>query len=72
MTYPTMFMGFGNLVLMPIAMSVGRRPVYLFSCTLLMASALGAAYVKTYSQHLGVRMLLGFAAGQSEALVPMM
>ncbi|KAF7194648.1 putative MFS-type transporter [Pseudocercospora fuligena] len=72
MTYPTMFMGVGNLVLMPIAMAVGRRPIYLFSCVVLVVAAIGAAYVKDYNQHLGVRMILGFAAGQSEALVPMM
>ncbi|EGP86983.1 uncharacterized protein MYCGRDRAFT_43925 [Zymoseptoria tritici IPO323] len=72
MTYPSMFMGIGNLILMPIAMSIGRRPVYLFSCALLVVSGIGAAYVKNYNQHLAVRMILGLAAGQSEALVPMM
>lgn len=65
-------MGVGNLVFMPVAMAIGRRPVYLFSCVLLAASAIGAAYVKTYEAHLAIRMVLGLAAGQSEALVPMM
>lgn len=72
MTYPSMFMGVGNLVFMPLAMVIGRRPVYLFSCVLLAATAIGAAYVKDYNTHLGMRMVLGLAAGQSEALVPMM
>ncbi|CZT18286.1 related to transporter protein HOL1 [Ramularia collo-cygni] len=72
MTYPSMFMGIGNLFLMPLAMAIGRRPVYLFSCVLLVVAAVGAAYVETYNHHLAVRMLLGLAAGQSEALVPMM
>ncbi|USW52693.1 Putative major facilitator superfamily, MFS transporter superfamily [Septoria linicola] len=72
MTYPTMFMGLGNLIFMPLAMSIGRRPVYLMSCVILVAAAIGAAYVKNYDRHLAVRMILGFAAGQSEALVPMM
>lgn len=67
-----MFMGVGNLVFMPVAMAIGRRPVFLFSCILLSASAIGAAYVKDYNTHLAVRMVLGLAAGQSEALVPMM
>lgn len=57
---------------MPLAMSIGRRPVYLLSCVILVVAAMGAAYVKTYNQHLAVRMVLGLAAGQSEALVPMM
>lgn len=54
MTYPTMFMGIGNLTLMPLAVAIGRRPVYLFSCVLMTAAAIGAAYVKNYNQHLGV------------------
>lgn len=72
MTYPSMFMGVGNLVCMPLALAIGRRPVYLLSLLLLMASAVWAANAKNYNEHLGARMLLGFAAGQSEALVPMM
>lgn len=72
MTYPSMFMGIGNLVCMPLALAVGRRPVYLLSLLILIASAVWAAYAKDYSHHLGARMFLGFAAGQSEALVPMM
>ena len=65
-------MGVGNLVCMPLALAVGRRPVYLLSLLILIASAVWAAYAKNYNQHLGARMFLGFAAGQSEALVPMM
>lgn len=72
MTYPSMFMGVGNLVCMPLALAIGRRPVYLLSLLLLIASAVWAANAKDYNEHLGARMLLGFAAGQSEALVPMM
>lgn len=72
MTYPTMFMGVGNLVCMPLAMAIGRRPVYLGSLVLLVVGGVLAAYAKDYQWHLGARMLLGFAAGNSEALVPMM
>lgn len=72
MTYPSMFMGVGNLICMPLALTIGRRPVYLGSLLLLTAAAVWAARAKGYNEHLGARMLLGFAAGQSEALVPMM
>ncbi|ORY01676.1 major facilitator superfamily domain-containing protein [Clohesyomyces aquaticus] len=72
MTYPSMFMGVGNLVCMPLALAIGRRSVYLGSLLVLIASAVWAARAKDYNSHLGARMLLGFAAGQSEALVPMM
>lgn len=72
MTYPSMFMGVGNLICMPLALAIGRRPVYLMSLLILIGSAVWAAYAKSYNEHLVARMLLGFAAGQSEALVPMM
>lgn len=72
MTFPTMFMGVGNLICMPLALAVGRRPVYLASCLILILGGTLAAYSKDYEMHLGTRMLLGIGAGNSEALVPMM
>jgi predicted MFS family arabinose efflux permease len=72
MTYPSMFMGVGCLLATPLALAVGRRPVYLGSLVVLIVGALLAAYAKDYNWHLGARMVLGLAAGQSEALVPMM
>lgn len=72
MTYPSMFMGIGCFFGTPLALAVGRRPVFLGSLVLLLGSAILAAYSKNYGWHLGARMLLGLAAGQSEALVPMM
>ncbi|KAL5115153.1 hypothetical protein ACEQ8H_006989 [Pleosporales sp. CAS-2024a] len=72
MTYPSMFMGIGCLVCMPLALAIGRRPVYLGALVILIAGAVLAAQARDYNWHLGARMMLGFAAGQSEALVPMM
>ncbi|KAK4570280.1 hypothetical protein LTR86_002360 [Recurvomyces mirabilis] len=72
MTYPSMFMGIGNLICMPLALAVGRRSVYLASLIIMLVGGLLAAYSKSYEWHLGARMILGIAAGNSEALVPMM
>lgn len=72
MTYPSMFMGIGCLFGMPLALAIGRRPVFLASMIVLLVGSLLAAYAKDYNWHLGARMVLGLAAGQSEALVPMM
>lgn len=72
MTYPTVFMGIGNLICMPLALAIGRRPVYLGSLLVLIGGAVLAAYSEDYNWHLGARMILGLAAGQSEALAPMM
>ncbi|KAJ5565161.1 hypothetical protein N7513_001403 [Penicillium frequentans] len=71
MTYPTLFMGIGNLIGMPLAIGVGRRIVILgFTLVLILGAAL-CAVAKTYEWHLAARMILGLCAGQSEALVPM-
>ncbi|KAJ5675753.1 hypothetical protein N7462_008650 [Penicillium macrosclerotiorum] len=71
MTYPTMFMGIGNLVGMPIAIAVGRRIVILSATVVLILGAVLCATAKSYEWHLGARMVLGLCAGQTEALVPM-
>ncbi|KAM0753455.1 MFS general substrate transporter [Meredithblackwellia eburnea MCA 4105] len=71
-TIPTLSMGVGNFVFMPIALAVGRRPVYLFSCALLFISCIIATFNTGYKYHLAIRIVIGFAAGQSEALVPLM
>jgi MFS family permease len=64
--------GLGNLVFMPIALAIGRRPVFLFSCARLFVGSVVASQVTNYEYHLAVRIVIGFAAGQSEALVPLM
>ncbi|KIW88809.1 uncharacterized protein Z519_10293 [Cladophialophora bantiana CBS 173.52] len=71
MTYPSLFMGIGNLVGMPLAIGVGRRIVMLGSSVILVVGAILCAYAKSYEWHLAARMVIGLAAGQSEALVPM-
>ena len=72
MTYPSLFMGIGNFVAIPFALAVGRRPIFLISTVVLIIGACLCAYAKDYNTHLGLRMFLGLAAGQSEALAPMM
>lgn len=72
MTFPTLFMGIGNIFGMPLALAIGRRPVYLGAIILIIFSCVLCATAKTYEWHLAARMVLGLAAGQSEALVPLM
>ncbi|KAJ5090512.1 hypothetical protein N7532_009196 [Penicillium argentinense] len=71
MTYPTLFMGIGNLIGMPLAIAVGRRVVLLVFTLVLILGAVLCAVAETYEWHLACRMVLGLSAGQSEALVPM-
>ncbi|KAI0475421.1 putative MFS transporter [Xylariaceae sp. FL0804] len=72
MTYPTLFMGIGNLIGMPIAYGIGRRVVLLGSTVIMILAACLCATAKNYEWHLAARMIMGLAAGQSEALVPLM
>ena len=63
--------GIGNLIGMPIAIAVGRRIVLLVATTIMLVGAILCAFATNFEWHLGARMLVGFVAGQSEALVPM-
>lgn len=67
-TFPNLFLGLGNLVSMPIAVAVGRRPVILASNVLLFLAAVLCATNRSYYWHLGGRMVAAFAAAQCQAL----
>ncbi|KAL4769991.1 major facilitator superfamily domain-containing protein [Aspergillus nidulans var. acristatus] len=70
LTYPTLFMGLGNLISMPFALSVGRRPVFLASMVLLVATGVWCACSQSLGSHIAGRNIMSLAAGQSEALSP--
>jgi predicted MFS family arabinose efflux permease len=57
MTYPSMFMGVGCLLGMPLALAIGRRPVFLGALVILIVGAILAAQAKDYNWHLGARMI---------------
>ena len=71
LTYPTLFMGIGNLFSMPLANAVGRRPIFLFSVLLLTVSGIWCACSTSLSSHIAGRNIFSLAAGQSEALAPL-
>ncbi|KAL4731651.1 hypothetical protein ACLX1H_000628 [Fusarium chlamydosporum] len=71
MTYPTLFMGIGNLIGMPLGIAVGRRIVLIAATIVMILSAGLCAGATNYEWHLAGRIILGLSAGQSEALVPM-
>jgi predicted MFS family arabinose efflux permease len=70
-THPSLFMGLSNFVSMLIALAIGRRPVSLSNNILLVASCILCATNQSYEWQLGARCVLGLAAGQSEALCPL-
>ncbi|KAJ5466694.1 hypothetical protein N7539_009423 [Penicillium diatomitis] len=71
MTYPTLFMGIGNLIAMPFAFTCGRRPVFLVSMVLLVVAGIWCQCSTSLGSHIAGRNIMSLAAGQSEALSPM-
>lgn len=67
-TWPAFYMGLGNLIAMPIADAVGRRPVYLASNVILIIGSIWCCYSPSLGSHIGGRDFMALAAGQSEAL----
>jgi hypothetical protein len=71
MTYPTLFMGIGNLISMPWAFTIGRRPIFLASILLLLAGGVWCQCSTSLDSHIAGRIIMSLAAGQSEALAPL-
>lgn len=70
LTYPTLFMAIGNLLSMPLSVTIGRRPVFLASLILLVVSGIWCAFPGSLDSHIAGRNFYSIAAGQSEALAP--
>jgi MFS family permease len=60
--------GWGNLIWQPLALSYGRRPMYLLSLLALAAVTEGTAWVDNFPQWAAVRILYGFLVAPVEAL----
>ncbi|KAK1992840.1 major facilitator superfamily transporter [Colletotrichum falcatum] len=71
LTYPALFMGVGNLLSMPLCAALGRRPVFLASLLVLVAAGLWCALSTSLGSHVAGRDVYSLAAGQSEALAPL-
>ncbi|KAK5050042.1 hypothetical protein LTR84_004162 [Exophiala bonariae] len=72
MVYPTLFMGIGNVLAMPITAVIGRRPIILLSMVTLVVSSIWCQHSGSLGSHIAGRNVMALAAGQSEALLPMM
>ncbi|KAI3400270.1 hypothetical protein diail_3651 [Diaporthe ilicicola] len=62
--------GTGNFIWVPLANKYGRRPVYVASYTLYLATAIWAVFEYTYAGFLTARILMGFASGAAETIAP--
>jgi hypothetical protein len=62
-TIPTLFMGIGAFIWVPLTIGMGRRPVFLFASLLTLLATLGAGYAQTFSQLLACICFLGLGEG---------
>jgi predicted MFS family arabinose efflux permease len=69
LTYPSLFLGIGNIISMPLAVAIGRRPVLLLSLLYLVSSGILCATNQSFTWHLAARCVAAFSAAQCQALV---
>jgi len=67
-TTTALMQGVGNFFWVPIANKFGRRPVYILSYVIYVATAVWLTFEKTYGGFLAGRILLGFGAGAAETI----
>ncbi|KAL1961573.1 hypothetical protein VTN77DRAFT_1425 [Rasamsonia byssochlamydoides] len=68
--YPSLCMGVGNFLFVPLSIALGRRPIFLLNSMLMVASLIWAAKSESFASHLGARCLQGLSAGISDCLLP--
>jgi MFS family permease len=67
---PILILGFSNFLWVPISTSFGRRPVYLASQLICLASCIWRARATTYNSFMGACALNGVGAGPAETIQP--
>ncbi|KAG8358613.1 hypothetical protein FVEN_g3834 [Fusarium venenatum] len=69
-SYPSLCMGLGNFLFVPLSMALGRRFTLILCNMLLLASVIWAAKSQSFESHFGARCLQGLTAGISDCLLP--
>ncbi|KAL4931836.1 major facilitator superfamily domain-containing protein [Aspergillus undulatus] len=70
-TFPSLFVGVGNFLVLPLALLYGRRFTTIVSTVVLLAATIGCAACNTWAQHLALRIVQGLAAGVTESVLPL-
>ncbi|CDK25215.1 unnamed protein product [Kuraishia capsulata CBS 1993] len=66
--YMFLFLGLANLFFLPMAMQIGKRPIYIFSVTSVCLLTLWEAYCSSGGEWIGSKILQGFFAAPIEAM----
>ncbi|KAK8138499.1 hypothetical protein PG984_001879 [Apiospora sp. TS-2023a] len=72
LTMPSLCIGLGNYIILPLSLAFGRRPVLVLSTVVLLGATIGSAAQDSYNGHLASRIIQGLATGASESLLPLM
>ncbi|KAK8049680.1 hypothetical protein PG994_011410 [Apiospora phragmitis] len=72
LTMPSLCIGLGNYIILPLSLAFGRRPVLVLSTSVLLGATIGSAAQDSYNGHLASRIIQGLATGASESLLPLM
>ncbi|KAJ5111210.1 MFS transporter [Penicillium argentinense] len=67
-SYPNLAFGFGSLILVPLYLKIGRRPVTLLSMITFLAGLIGASRSTSYTGLMVARVFHGFGSGVCESL----
>ena len=59
-------MGIGNLMAMPLVLTIGRRPIFLFTLVILIAGGIWCALSKDLGSHIAGRAAMALAAGKTQ------
>ena|SRR5690242_2369909 len=68
-TAPTLFIGFGALLWVPLSLGMGRRPTFLIAAFVMLLATIGAGYAANFNQLLTCLCILGLGEGFSLSCV---
>ncbi|EJT99330.1 MFS transporter [Dacryopinax primogenitus] len=67
-SYPNLVYGFGSLILVPLYLKIGRRPVMLISLIFFLVGLIASSQCTTFSGLMASRIIHAFGSGVCEAL----
>lgn len=67
---PVLMIGLSNLILIPSAIAIGRRPIILLAGVIAIVGALWAGFSQSLASHIGARCVQAIGAGTVESLIP--
>lgn len=68
-TAPTLFIGLGALLWLPLSLALGRRPVFLITALMMPLFALGASFASNFYTLFACTCFLGLGQGFSTTSV---